>query len=154
MQKLLQSFHHEHVAMQRLINQFDQEVELMRDDHSDPDYHLLLEMVRNFSGHAQHSHYRKEEKLHYALRLSMPEITPLLERLETQQSEQCQLGEELAQMLEAACSGHLVPRPKMLSLTEDFIKHLNDHISDEESQVIAFAEQWIDESELQKLQSG
>ena len=50
MQKLLQSFHHEHVAMQRLINEFDQEVELMRDNRSDPDYHLLLEMVRNLVG--------------------------------------------------------------------------------------------------------
>ncbi|MGR8948083.1 MAG: hemerythrin domain-containing protein [Gammaproteobacteria bacterium] len=154
MQKMLQTFHHEHAAMQRLVDQFDQEVELMRDDRSDPDYHLLLEMVRDFNGHKQHKHYREEEKLHYALRLSLPELTPVLERLENQQNEQNQLGNELEILLEAACGGHLVPRPKMLSVTEEFIRHLNDHIADEESQVIALAEQWVDERELSELDSG
>ena len=146
MQEILKHFHREHVAMQRLINQFDQEVESMRNDHLDPDYHLLLEMVRTFNGRPHHHHYQAEQKLHYALRLNMPEITPLLERLEARHAEQTELGHELEHLLDAACSGHLVPRQKLLFLTEDFIAHLNAHITDEESEIIANAEQWLPES--------
>ena len=146
MQEILKHFHRDHVAMQRLINQFDQEVESMRNDRLDPDYHLLLEMVRTFNGRPHHHHYQAEQKLHYALRLSMPEITPLLERLEARHAEQTQLGQELEHLLDAACSGHLVPRQKLLFLIEDFIVHLNAHITDEESEIIAHAEQWLPES--------
>ena len=146
MQEILENFHREHVAMQRLIDQFDQEADLMRDDSSDPDYHFLLEMVRTFIGQPHYHHYEAEQKLHGALRLSVPEITPLLERLEKRHAKQTQLGQELANLLDAACSGHLVPRQKLLTMVEEFIVHLNAHIAEEESEIIANAARWMPET--------
>ncbi|MEM7467497.1 MAG: hemerythrin domain-containing protein [Pseudomonadota bacterium] len=154
MQELLENFHREHLAMQRLIDQFDREAELMRDPSLDPDYHNMLEIVRVFVGHTHKEHYKKEQQLHHVLRLSMPEVTPLLERLEANQLEQEELGSELAQLLEAACSGHLVPRPKLRALVEDFVTHLHKHIDDEESQIIDYAEQWVKGDVLSGLQAS
>ena len=152
MQKLLQHFHLDHIAMQRMINRFDDEAEFIRDSNADPDYHLLLDMVRNFIAEPQHNHYEAEKTLHDALRFAMPEVTPIIDKLEEHYEVQNQLADELQLLLGAACSGHLVPRPRLVSLIESFLSHLNTHIADEESLIIANAEQWIEKNEWNQLE--
>lgn len=152
MQQILQHFHHDHIAMQRMVNILDREAEFLRDPNDDPDYHLLLDIVEGFLGPKQHHHYEEERKLHDCLRYAMPEVTPIIDRLDAEQDLHDKLGQQLTLLLKASCSGHLVPRFKLNNLIEEFIAHLNSHIKDEESLIIANAEQWVVESERSKLE--
>ncbi len=152
MQKLLEHFHQDHVAMQRMVRRFNFEADLLRDSSADPDYFLLLTMTRSFVDDHEKSHYEAEKKLHDCLRFTMPEVTPLVERLEEHHQEQCALGQELIQLLQAACSGHLVPRDRIVDLVESFLEHLCVHIAEEESLIIANAEHWMSESEWTLLE--
>lgn len=152
MQKLLEHFHQDHIAMQRMVRRFNFEADLLRDSNSDPDYFLLLTMTKSFVDDHEKSHYGAEKKLHDCLRFTMPEVTPLVERLEEHYQEQCLLGQELIRLLQAACSGHLVPRERITELVESFLDHLCVHIAEEESLIIANAEQWMSDSEWMRLE--
>lgn len=152
MQKLLEHFHQDHMSMQRMVRRFNFEADLLRDCSSDPDYFLLLTMTQSFVDEHEKSHYDAEKKLHDCLRYAMPEVTPLVQRLEEHHQEQCALGQELIQLLKAACSGHLVPRERITELVEAFLDHLCVHIAEEESLIIANAEQWMSKSEWRLLE--
>lgn len=152
MQKLLEHFHQDHIAMQRMVRKYNFEADFLRDSGSDPDYHLLLTMTRLFVDEHEKNHYQVEKKLHDCLRFTMPEVTPLVDRLEQHHHQQCRLGQELIQLLDAVCSGHLVPRARIIELLEAFLDHLCSHIAEEENLIIANAEQWMPANEWRRLE--
>ena len=143
MRKLIRRFRDEHATMKHLLELFAAELDSLRDPASDPDYHLLSDIVHYFTDFPDRVHHPAEELLLLRLQMSQPELQPVVDRLSRQHDGLTKLGQKLRLLLGSACSGHMVPRDELLEANEQFLERHHKHIDDEETLILANAEVWL-----------
>lgn len=111
-----------------MVEVFDQQLERLRDSAADPDYHLLREMARYFCHYPTSTHYPFEDRLYARLAALRPELAEDVETLARRHERHGHLAQSLYGLLDGACSGHLVPRDRLLKEANAYVALQREHM--------------------------
>ena len=88
-------------------------------------------------------HHPFEDKIFDWISGERPALVGLVEELRLEHEQQAELGKELSIFLKAICSGHMVPREKVVTELTDYIKIQRNHIDKEERDLLKGTEELL-----------
>jgi len=142
MSAILNHIHQDHQNMIRLLDLLDAEVGALAAG-TDHDYTLLMDIVAYFNHYPTRFHHPFEDRIFDWICGERPALVGLVEELRLEHERQGELGKELAILLKAICSGHMVPRDKVVTELTDYIKFQRDHIDKEEAELLKGTEELL-----------
>lgn len=128
MSEFLNALGKQRARIARMVDIFDAQLEGLRDASGDPDYRLLREIARYFCHYPTSTHYPFEDRLYARLAELRPDYGEQARELARRHERHAGLAQALHDLLDGACSGHMVPRDRLLKEANAYVVLQREHM--------------------------
>ena len=151
--KLLDKLHQDHVQMGQLLDLLASQLSLLRDPDADADYRLMRDIAYYFICYPDSVHHPAEDTIFGALEKKSPDLRYRFETLRGEHAELAEIGQEFYLLLEGVCSGHVVPRDKIVSAIENFLERQRGHMDTEEREIFVLAKAYLSDDAVTQFEA-
>jgi hemerythrin-like domain-containing protein len=152
--KLLDRLHQDHVHMAQLLDLLAAQLVLLRDPHADADYSLMRDIAYYFICFPDSVHHPAEDMIFGALEEKSPDLKNRFAALRAEHAEISEIGQAFHLLLEGVCSGHMVPRDKILSAAENFLNRQRRHMDTEEGEIFVIAKAYLSDESVAEFETA
>jgi hemerythrin-like domain-containing protein len=136
---LLSELRQDHRNMAVLLNLLQEEIRRVEGDEQ-PDYELLLDIMRYMTVYSDAIHHPKEDLIYTGLRTDQPSLADGLERVVDDHEELAELGGQLRSDIESIVAGTAIPLHRVLDDTRSYVHRLRQHMAWEEEDLFRRAD--------------
>ena len=150
METIIDQIHYDHISMSKVLNLMEREV------HSalggvDLDLDLLIDSMRYMINYSDTVHHRKEDAIFDRLSQLDEGLAETIEELHQQHASLAKLGAKFYDIVTNASLGEVVSKQAILSMGQDYIKFLRQHMRIEEGDVLRKAKQLLSDQDMQLI---
>lgn len=152
MSAFLETIATQQARIARMVDVLDAQLDSLRDSGRDPDYHLLREIARYFCHYPTSIHYPFEERLYARLVDARPSLRKKADLLRRRHARHARLAADVFALLDGACSGHLVPRDRLLKEANAYVVLQRDHMIPQSGELIKLAADALQEHDIDAVE--
>ncbi|MEX2481248.1 MAG: hemerythrin domain-containing protein [Gammaproteobacteria bacterium] len=141
----------DHAGMRELLDLFALQVESMRSQEADPDYHLMYQIADFFVRFADAVHHPCEDRMYDLMRSHGHQLAQVLDGLAEEHLTLGAIGSDLRTRLKAAHAGQLTSRERLLESCTGFLQFQIHHMDVEERHLFPAAAQHLTDGELREI---
>lgn len=139
LESVLDDLREDHRNMSTLLDLLEHETSRLRDG-DDPDFDLLLDVMRYMTVYADAVHHPKEDLVYARMRASSDELDTSLDSIEQDHDDIAELGNTLRTDISAIVSGVAVKRSQVLDDTRSYADRLRRHMAWEDRELFPKAD--------------
>ena len=152
MASILDSLALERAYIARMIDLLDEQLDILRDPAQDPDYQLLREIARYFCHYPTAIHYPFIDTLFDYLAELEDDLKPQVGEMKRRHERHALLVDDVFGLLDGACSGHMIPRDRLLKEASAYVALHRDHMAPIDAQLFEAAADRLSEGDLQTIE--
>ena len=153
MNESLRAWHTEHEYFQRLLALLQSQLDRFHRGER-PNYELMLDILTYLHEYGDAYHHPREDMAYGLLAARRPDIDLALARLRQEHRVIARAGERLAELLNQALNGALVPRAEIEVAAATYLVYYGNHIAKEEETVLVLAEKVLGERDWEAVRTA
>jgi hemerythrin-like domain-containing protein len=142
----------ERAYISRMIDLLDEQLEILRDPARDPDYQLLREIARYFCHYPTAIHYPFVDTLFEYLAELEDDLKPDVGETKRRHDRHSLLVDEVFALLDGACSGHMIPRDRLLKEATAYVTLQREHLAPADARLFERAVERLSAEDLAKVE--
>lgn len=143
MSKILDELHQDHIRMAQLLDILAAQFAHLKDADADVDLRLMRDIADYFVSFPDAVHHPTEDAVFDTLEARSPDLRMRFEALRQDHVELALIGREFFELMQSACSGHVVPRAQLAAATDNFLRRQRQHMDVEESEIFPLARAYL-----------
>ena len=152
MANILDTLALERAYIARMIDLLDEQLDILRDPTQDPDYQLLREMARYFCHYPTAIHYPFVDTLFDYLAEVEADLKPQVGEIKRSHERHAALVDDVYGLLDGACSGHMIPRDRLLKKASEYVALHRDHMAPIDTKLFKAATDRLSENDLETIE--
>jgi hemerythrin-like domain-containing protein len=142
----------EQAYIARMIDLLDEQLEILRDPTRDADYQLLREIARYFCHYPTAIHYPFVDTLFDYLAELEEGLKPRVGETKRRHERHARLVDDVYGLLDGVCSGHMIPRDRLLKEAAAYVALHRDHMAPIDAELFDAACDRLSESDLETVE--
>lgn len=152
MANILDTLALEHAYIARMIDLLDEQLDILRDRTQDPDYQLLREIARYFCHYPTAIHYPFIDTLFDYLADIEDKLKPQVGEIKRSHERHAALVDDVYGLLDGACSGHMIPRDRLLQEASAYVALHREHMEPIDKELFQAAKDRLSEQDLKAIE--
>ena len=147
------AWHTEHEYFQRLLALLQSQLDVFHRGER-PNYELMLDILAYLREYGDAYHHPREDVAFARLAARRPDIDLALARLRQEHRVIARAGERLAQLLDQALDGAMVPRAEVEVAAATYLVYYGSHIAREEETVLVLAKKVLQPEDWEAVRAA